>query len=243
MHSNTKGIVIHHFKYSEKSVIAKVYTENYGLQSYILNGVRNKKSKNKAAYLQPLSLVEITANHKENKGLQRVKTIDLETPFQTIPFDISKSSLAFFIAEILYKSIKEEEANISLFEFLHQSIQVLDLSDNSYSNFHLVFLANLSKYLGFYPHIPISPETNSFYFDLQEGCFLNLLPYHRAFVEPPISTLLHQVFGANFDAMETLIIENKQRKMLLSTLLNYYSLHLSNFDNLKTLDILEEVLN
>jgi DNA repair protein RecO (recombination protein O) len=243
MATSTKGIVIHHFKYSEKSVIAKVYTENYGLQSYILNGVRNKKSKNKAAYLQPLSLVEITANHKENKGLHRVKTIDLETPFQTIPFDISKSSLAFFIAEILYKSIKEEETNTSLFEFLHQSIQVLDLADNSYSNFHLLFLANLSKYLGFYPHISTQPETNSFYFDLQEGCFLNLLPYHRAFVEPPISTLLHQVFGTNFDAMETLIIDHKQRKMLLSTLLNYYSLHLSNFDNLKTLDILEEVMN
>ncbi len=243
MLSSTKGIVIHHFKYSEKSVIAKVYTEQYGLKSYILTGVRNKKSKNKAAYLQPLSLVEIAAVHKENKGLQRVKTIDLETPFHSIPFDISKSSIAFFIAEILYKSIKEEEVNTSLFKFLHQSIQVLDLSDNGYSNFHLIFLANLSKYLGFYPHVSTPPGKNSFYFDLQEGCFLNLLPYHRAFVEAPISTLLYQTFGTNFDEMETLIIDNKQRKMLLSTLLNFYSLHLSNFDNLKTLDILEEVLN
>ncbi len=243
MSSSTKGIVIHHFKYSEKSVIAKVYTEKYGLQSYILNGVRNKKSKNKAAYLQPLSLVEITANHKENKGLQRVKTIDLETPFQTIPFDISKSSLAFFIAEILYKSIKEEEDNPQLFEFLHQAIQVLDLSENNYANFHLIFLATLSKYLGFKPQISAEPEINSFYFDLQEGCFLNLLPYHQAFVASPISTQLYQVFGTNFEAMETIIINGKQRKILLSTLLNYYSLHLSNFDNLKTLDILEEVLN
>ena len=120
MLSSTKGIVIHHFKYSEKSVIAKIYTKKYGLQSYILNGVRNKKSKNKAAYLQPLSLVEIDANHKDNKGLQRVKTIEFEIPFNSIPFEIGKSSIAFFIAEILYKSIKEEEANIPLFEFLHK---------------------------------------------------------------------------------------------------------------------------
>jgi len=243
MLSSTKGIVIHHFKYSEKSVIAKIYTEKFGLQSYILNGVRNKKSKNKAAYLQPLSLVEINATHKENKGLHRVKNIELDIPFNSIPFNIGKSSIAFFIAEILYKSIKEEEPNIPLFHFLHKTIQVLDLADSGFSNFHIIFLANLCKHLVFYPQITTKSEQNSFYFDLQEGIFTNLLPYHRFFIETPLSTLLHQTFGTNFDVMETLIIDNKQRKMLLSTILNYYSLHLSNFDNLKTLEILEEVLN
>lgn len=242
MLSSTKGIVIHHFKYSEKSVIAKVYTEKHGLISYIVNGVRNKKSKNKAAYLQPLSIVEITANHKDNKGLQRVNTIELEIPFNSIPFDISKSTIAFFLAEILYKAIKEEEANPPLFEFLHKTLQVLDLSDNGYSNFHLLFLINLSKYLGFYPQNPNLPENIDHYFDLQEGLFTNLLPYHKAFLDPQLSRLFQQTLGTNFDAMETLTINNKQRKMLLSAILNYYSLHLSNFDNLKTLEILEEIL-
>ncbi|MDG1477065.1 MAG: DNA repair protein RecO, partial [Vicingaceae bacterium] len=111
MLTTTKGIVLHHFKYGEKSVIAKIYTQKFGLQSYILNGVRNKKSKNKAVYLQPLSLVEINAVHKEKKGLERVKDIQLYFPFNTIPFDIGKVSIAFFLAEILYKSIKEEEPN------------------------------------------------------------------------------------------------------------------------------------
>jgi len=243
MLSSTKGIVIHHFKYSEKSVIAKIYTQDYGLQSYIVNGVRNKKSKNKAVYLQPLSLVEISANHKEKKGLKRVKTINLDHPFNEIPFDIGKSSLAFFLAEILYKSIKEEEANDYLFEFLYNSIKVLDIADSGYANFHLLFLANLSKHLGFYPQKPVNVRTLKLYFDLQEGCFVNLQPFHSAFVEPPISTLMFDVFGANFDKMEELNLTRKQRKILLSTLLNYYSLHLSNFDNLKTLGILEEVLS
>ncbi|NQX96510.1 MAG: DNA repair protein RecO [Flavobacteriales bacterium] len=243
MLTTTKGIVIHHFKYSEKSVIAKIYTEKYGLQSYILNGVRNKKSKNKAVFLQPLSLVEISAIHKEKAGLSRVKNIDLEIPFKSIPFTISKSSLAFFISEILYKSIKEEEANEHLFTFLHHSIEFLDLTDGNYNNFHLIFLAKLSKHLGFHPQKPIIPISSKLYFDLQEGCFSTLQPYHNAFVEPPVSTLFFQVFGTNFDAMEALILNQKQRKILLSTLLNYYSLHLSNFDNLKTLDILEEVLS
>ncbi|MGB0881571.1 MAG: DNA repair protein RecO [Vicingaceae bacterium] len=243
MLSTTKGIVLHHFKYSEKSVIAKVYTQNYGLQSYIVNGVRNKKSKNKAVYLQPLSLVEINATHKEKKGLQRVKSIQLDFPFNEIPFDIGKSSLAFFIAEVLHKSIKEEEANEFLFEFLYSAIKVLDLSDEGYANFHLVFLAKFTKHLGFYPQIPLNIEISKFYFDLQEACFVNLQPFHNAFVEPPISILFFNVFGTNFDGLGALKLTQKQRKVLLNTLLNYYSLHLSNFDNLKTLDILEEVLS
>lgn len=243
MLTTTKGIVLQHFKYAEKSVIAKIYTQDFGLQSYILNGVRNKKSKNKAVYLQPLSLVEINAVHKEKKGLERVKSIQLDFPFNTIPFDIGKSSIAFFIAEILYKSIKEEESNQFLFDFLYHSIKILDLADSGYANFHLLFLANLSKHLGFYPQKPEILGNSKIYFDLQEGCFVNLQPFHNSFIEPPISTLFFDVFGTNFDAMESLKLTQKQRKRLLSTLLNYYSLHLSNFDNLKTLDILEEVLN
>lgn len=243
MLSSTKGIIIHHFKYSEKSVIAKVYTEKYGLQSYILNGVRNKKSKNKAAYLQPLSLVEIDADKKANRSLHRVKNIELEIPFTTIPFNIGKSTIAFFIAEILYKSIKEEEVNTLLYNFLHNAIQVLDLSEKGIANFHILFLANLSKYLGFYPQIAVKTASKPLYFDLQEGCFVNLLPYHKAFIDPPFASLLLQTFGTNFDAINTLILDKKQREILLSALLNYYSLHLSNFDNLKTLEILKEVLN
>lgn len=239
----TKGIVIHHFKYSEKSVIAKIYTKKYGLQSYILNGVRNKKAKNKAVFLQPLSLIEINGLHKENKGLQRAKNIELDVPFVSIPFNINKSSIAFFIAEILYKSIKEEEANDSLFEFLHNSIQVLDLKEDNYNNFHLIFLAHFSKHLGFHPQITSPKKKSSFYFDLQEGHFTNLQPHHHAFIDLPISTLLLKVFGTTFDGMGDLILDTKQRKLLLNNLLDYYSLHLSNFGNLKTLDILEEVLN
>jgi len=92
MLDTTKGIVIHHFKYAEKSIIAKVYTQKYGLQSYILNGVRNVKSKNKSAYLQPLSFIEINTFRKEKKGLQKIKNIQLDIAFNTIPFNISKSS-------------------------------------------------------------------------------------------------------------------------------------------------------
>jgi DNA repair protein RecO (recombination protein O) len=239
----TKGIVIHHIKYAEKSVIAKIYTEKFGLQSYILTGVRNSKSKNKAVYLQPLSLVEINFFYKEKKGLQKVKDIRMDVPFESIPFHINKSSIAFFIAEVLYKSIKEEEANSKLFDFLHSAFQVLDLQKDNFANFHILFLAQLSKYLGFYPQTSNINTSANFYFALQDGCFFNSQPKNQPFISPPTSSNLLSVFGTNFDAMASLKIDAKQRKLLLNIFLDYYHLHLSNFDNLKSLDILEEVLN
>ena len=182
----TKGIVIHHFKYAEKSVIAKIYTEKYGLQSFLMNGVRNAKSKNKAVYFQPLSLVEINFFYKEKKSLQQLKNIRLERPYVSIPFNINKSSIAFFVAEIVYKSIKEEEPNTDLFDFLYQSFQFLDLQDENYNNFHLLFLAQLCKYLGFYPQTDGIDASSNLYFALQDGCFLNYEPVHQPFSSPPV---------------------------------------------------------
>jgi DNA repair protein RecO (recombination protein O) len=239
----TKGIVLHHFKYSEKSVIAKVYTEKFGLQSYIVKGVRSKKSKNKLAYLQVLSIVEINAFHKENKTLHQLKSIKLEHTFQSIPFNIHKSSIAFFIADVLKKSIKEEEKNSSLFDFLLHAIQILDLQESNYANFHLVFLSQLSRYLGFYPNTSPTKDFKNCYFDLQEGFFTKLSPPHQAVIEPPLSALFATILGTNFDAITELKITAEERKLLLNSIISYYELHLSNFGTLKSKEILEEILN
>lgn len=239
----TKGIVIHHFKYAEKSVIAKIYTEKFGLLSFILNGVRNAKSKNKAVYLQPLSLVEINFFYKEKKGLQPIKDIRLAVPYASIPFNINKSTIAFFIAEILYKSIKEEESNSKLFEFLYHAFQFLDLQDTNYSNFHLIFLAQFSKHLGFFPQTSTINSATNLYFALQDGCFVNHQPLHQPHISPPISSLFLTILSTNFDTSSDLKVDTVQRKMLLANFLDYYNLHLSNFDNLKTVAILEEILN
>jgi len=240
----SKGIVLHHFKYSEKSVIAKIYTEKFGLQAFIINGVRNKKSKNKASLLQPLSLIEINAYKKESKGLQQIKSIKLAIPFQEIPFQIYKTSIAFLIAEILHKAIKEEEKNEALFQFLFNGIQILDLQKVGYINFHLIFLAQLSRHLGFFPqNVSQNASSSSYYFDLQEGVFTSTLPFHKLFIEKELSADLMKIFGANFDELSSIEFTNINRKLILNALLNYYSLHLSNFDNLKSKEVLEEILS
>src|SRR5660397_174261 len=105
MLATTEGIVLHFIKYGESSVIATIYTRDFGRQSYMINAARSKKSKNKASLLQPLFLVDLVAYQKQSRELHRVKELKSNQPYQNIPFDITKSSLAIFLAEVLYLSL------------------------------------------------------------------------------------------------------------------------------------------
>ena len=244
----TRGIVLHHLKYSETSVIAKIYTELFGLQSYLINGVRSKpahprggKAKVKANILQPLSLVDMIVYHKEKNVLQRIREVSSNHPFSSIPYDIPKCSIALFIAEILYKSIREEEANANLFEFLFHSIQILDLTTGNCANFHLLFMLQLTKHLGFYPNGKYSDKFN--FFDLREGVFLERQPDHPHFIPPPIGAYLNLLSETSFEKLNQINIKPDHRKRLLEHLIEYYELHLSNMNEVKSHRILETVMN
>src|SRR5258705_1073932 len=122
MYAKTRGIVLHTLKYSETSVITKIYTEKLGLQSYIVKGVRAAKSKSKAAMLQPLTLLEMEVSHRENKQLQFIKEFRRAFIYQSIPFDTLKSTISFFLLEVISKAIREHEPNNEMFEFIYDSL-------------------------------------------------------------------------------------------------------------------------
>ena len=237
----TKGIVFHYVKYSENSVIVKIFTHDFGVQSYILKGLNTKKNKQQKAYLQPLSLIEIETTQKENRDIQHLKAIKIDYSYQTIPFNIYKSSIAFFLAEVLGKTIKEEESNPSLFDFISSSLIFLDHRVSEFSNFHLVFLTQLTIHLGFYPQLETYSEKS--FFNLQEGNFSTQPPNHPFFAKEIPSKFLYQFFNTSFENMKELNISNIQRKELLSMLLDYYSCHIQNLSNLKSKEVFEEIFS
>jgi DNA repair protein RecO (recombination protein O) len=145
----TKGVVFRFTRFGESSIIVTIFTEQFGLQSYIVNGIRSKTSRSKIALFQPLTLLELVVYHRENANINRIKEVKCLHPYQSIQGDIIKSSVAMFITEVINKSVKEESHASHLFEFLCSSFITLDtLVDNS-ENFHLVFLIKLSRFLGF----------------------------------------------------------------------------------------------
>jgi DNA repair protein RecO (recombination protein O) len=236
----TRGIVIHTIKYSETSVIAKIYTEKFGLRSYIIRGVRSKKSKTRLSQLQHLSLLNLVVYEKGNDGLQNLRETEVAYQFTSIPFQIIKGSMTLFLNEVLYKSLHEEESNPGLFNFIFDAIIQFDHMEHSFQDFHLMFLVGLSKYLGFYPLNNYT--THNKYFDLQEGNFTSEKPFHANYMGPVIAAKLNQVLLLG--QLEERICENSNdRNLFLEKVLDFYRLHIPGFGEIKSHKVLHEVLN
>lgn len=148
MLTKTNGIVLHSIKHNDSSTIITVYTQQFGRVSYLVHGANKKKSVVRASYLQPLSLVEMDVSHIPGKDIQRIKDIRMLHLFTGIPFDAVKNSLAIFISELLFRTLRQTEPDESLFLFLENSILQLDYCEQGIANFHLVFLIKLTRYLG-----------------------------------------------------------------------------------------------
>jgi DNA repair protein RecO (recombination protein O) len=233
---HTRGIVLHHLRYSETSVIARIYTEKFGLQSYLIRGVRSPKAKIKLGLLEHLSLLEMVVYYREGRGLQNIKELRTAHAFKSMHTDIRKSSQALFINEVIFKSVKEEESNAELFDFLFNSVLELDKPDMFSPNFHLGFMVNLARFLGFAPARNYLPGA---WFNLQEGYFEQQRPAHSHFIFPKHAGS----FNALLNHDNSLMIPSSSRKVLLDKLIEFYELHLPSFGGLRSPEVLHEVLN
>ncbi len=238
MLSKTRGIVLKTTNYSESSLVAQIYTEAFGTQSYLITGARKPKAKIKANILQPLHLLEIVATHKDNGSLQRIAEAQQTPLLREIPYDIIKSSLALFLNEILYKILKEQESDPYLFEFIHQSIRWLDETHLNLANFHLVFLIKLTRFLGFYP---ITSKQALPYFNLHEATFSNNLPEHPRVLQEPHTSIFRKLIESEYSNCDRIKMSAADRQFLLEKLLDFYRLHRTDFREVKSLYILEEI--
>lgn len=240
MLKTTRGIVFKTVNYSETSVIATIYTEQVGVQSYIINSVRTRKPRTKAALLQPLTLLDMVVYFRDNQKVQRTKELKLAFTFTSIPFHIGKSSLVLFIAEILFKTVKEHEPSPEQFDYIFEFIRFIDITAKPIANLHLVFLLQLSQFLGFHPQNNFSEKNTLFSF--QEGTFTAKRPPHNHYIELPISRLLSEAMNLGYAQIHTLKLTKGQRKVLLHGLIAYYRLHVEGFKNVQSLKVLEAVL-
>jgi DNA repair protein RecO (recombination protein O) len=237
MFLKTNAIILNSIKYSENSVILHVYTQEYGRATYIVNGVKSKKSVIRPALFMPLSILELEVEHNPKKEIQRIKESKIVYPFSSIPFDPIKNSISFLLSEVLSKCLKETEKNPSLFEFVAQSIIFLDNNDKGIANFHLIFLIKLSNFLGFYPNM--DNENESTYFDLLNGTFFAEKPLHSNYLAVSESNILKELLLKNFDDMYLLSYSRKQKNEMLEQLIKYYRLHLTEFGQIKSIEILQ----
>ena len=233
----TNAIVLHSIKYNDSSLIAHCYTEKRGLQSFLLKGIlSSKKGKIRKAHFQPLTLLELQFLHKNKGGLNFIKELKVEQPYQSIYTSIEKNTIALFLSEILYKSLREEEANPLLFEYLKNAFLWLDSHKNS-ANFHLLFLIKLTQFLGFYPNLE---ENQGDYFNLESGCFSPHQPIAH-YITGNTANVLRQLLGMNFANDNLPKLNQQSRQDLLNALVQYFELHLHGFSKPKSLEILHQI--
>lgn len=239
MLATTEGIVLHHIKYGESSVIATIYTRDFGRQSFMVNAARGKKSKNKAGLLQALFLVDLVAYQKQGRDLNRVKELKNNTAYQNIPFNIVKATLTMFLAEMLYKSIHEQESFPEMYDFIKNSLLYFDLMETGASNFHLWFLLRLTEYLGFLPNTASAGFQN--WFDMKKGAVVPSQPPHPFYANKDATEILMQLSVLKIGELENFKIPRAMRDAMITVLVDYYQLHFNNLGELKSLPILREV--
>lgn len=237
MITSSRGIVLHTTDYSETSLIARIYTRNNGLLSFIAKGVRKKGASIRKNLFQPLNLVEVVYYLKENTSLHTLREISIEKQFHLIPADISRSSVLIYMNELLNRSISAVGPDPGLFDFIRSSVLRLDDNSTVTAAFPLDFTLQLTHYLGFSPRADF--DSGHTVFDLMEGCYSASEPDHPYYIKPPLSKTFARLLENLELSAET---RYEERSLLLEKLFDYYRLHLPGFGEMKSYAVLKAVL-
>jgi len=240
----TKGIVLRVVKYGETSVIVTIFTELFGVQSYMVNGVRtSKKGAAKANLFQPGAILDLVAYHNELHHLQRLREYRWSVLYQHIFFDVIKNSVALFMVELLSKMLKQPETNTELFYFAEDAFMHLDAAgDQVVANYPLFFALHLSSFFGF--RFSDRYTETATYLDLKEGEFLQDHPVHPYFLGYPYSFITSQLLKVmQPHELDQIKLNKDQRRILLQAYQTFYALHIQDFGVMKTLPVLQEVLS
>ncbi len=241
MLEKTRGIVLHQIKYTDSGIVVQIYTKKFGRQSFIIKGMRSRKSGKHNILFQPMFILDLEINYKASRELNFLKEFSVSYSPHGIYSDIKKSSVAIFLGEFLTSALREESPHEELFDYIEKSIIYFDRSREGFSNFHIAFLAGLSGFLGFEPGL--RKDEGDIFFDMAEGIFVPVPPLHGNYANPDISGILAAVFIASFDSIGKIILKGSVRNEVLDTLIKYYYLHLQGLKKINSLEVLKQVFS
>ncbi len=216
------GLVLHAVKYTESSVIVHVYTSEFGRQSYMVQGIRRKRGKFSYAHFQPLTLLDMVVDHKPNRDLQRIKELSVRQNFHHIYSDIGKNTIALFIGEVLYRSLRDTEGNNTIFDYLENAVQILDICQEGSMNFHLLFMVQFTRFIGIFPENP--EELDNF--------------------QPQDAEMkVHDLVAYTLKDLHKLKISKQTRFQMLNAIVDYYYYHIEGMGKISSLKVLHEVFS
>lgn len=236
----TRAIVLRVTKYGDAQQIVDMITFSHGRLSFVLTLSRSSRARVKRQYFQPLTILDLEFDLRAKMQLQRLKDAAIAIPFSSIPFSPLKLCLSAFLAEFICFSTRNEVKNEHLFQFLMYSVLWLDKAEGNYANFHIVFMLQLSLFLGFSPNMD---ELDGKFFDMQAGNFVSQVPTHSNFLSESDSRMMRVLMRLTYDTMHVFCMTRGDRNRCVQYIIRYYRLHLPNFPELKSLEVLRELFD
>lgn len=234
-----RGVVIGTLKYGEKGMVVQMLTSTLGRQSYMVQGLGSRRgSGSRQALFQPMFALEFEGLESPKMDMHRFGDVHAGIVLQSIPFDVKKSSIALFMAEVLYRLVKESEANSMLFDFVWGSVEALDTATEGVANFHLWFLSNLCRFLGFSPGNEYMPDA---WFDIAEGQYTTVEPPREHAMSQQNALILRDMLECDVRYLAEVGLNRHQRVEFLQSLLAYYAYHLDTIHTVQSIRILQEV--
>jgi DNA repair protein RecO (recombination protein O) len=241
MLERTLGVVLHQIRYNDDNVIVNIYTQQHGNVGFIVKTPKQKRGNVKTLLLRPLNILEIDFDFRLSQTLQRISDMRLHISYDSLPYDHVKGTLALFLSEILYHALKHEMENPPLFQYLYNSLQWLDRSENGVANFHLVFLLHLTRFLGFWPNV--REYEQGMVFDMRDAVMINSLPAHGQYLSSEESVFLPRLLRMDYSTIHLFRFNRQQRARILDALVDYYRMHIPEIPELKSLDVLRTVFS
>jgi len=241
MLEKTRGIILNHIKYTDSGIVVRLYTRKFGRQSFLIKGMRNKKTGKHNILFQPMFIIDLEINYKASREMQVLKEFSVSFAPYNIHSDIKKSCVAIFLGEVLTAILKEESPHVEMFDFIEESIIYFDRCKEGFANFHIIFLAGLSSFLGFEPGT--RTNVNDIFFDMTNGIFVPIPPTHGNYANEVVSSILADIFVASYNTVSNITLTGTLRNEVLETLVRYYSLHLPGLKKINSLKVLKDVFS
>lgn len=245
MQENIRCLVLRTVKYGDNSIIVDTYTESRGRMSFVAPFARGRRTGANAAFWAQLSQVEFQADIRPQGKLAKPQDVRFYYSYADMPFSPLKSSIAMFVSEFLCAALRSEGENRPLYKYVETSLRWLDMADtrsqlSGVANFHLVFLMHLSRFLGIYPNLE---NCHSPFFDLVAGEYCDRQPAHTHFLRNEEARILPLLFRMDYGTMHVYRFNRQQRQRCLEVLLDYYRIHIPQFPQLKSLEVLAELFS
>lgn len=237
----TRCIILHQIKYSDSGLIVQAYTRESGRLSFMIKGMRSKRSGKHNALFQPLSMLDVILYYKESRNIHLLREFSVSYTPSGIYSDVRKSCIAVFLGEIMSSVLREESQNYELFDHIESSVKYLNETITGFSNFHIAFLIGLCSYLGFEPGKRTAGDNR--YFDLVDGKFVAIPPAHGYYANEAISDIFAGFFSSSYGSMSSIPLTGSLRNEVLETIIKYYSIHLPLLKKVNSLQVLKEIFS